>query len=333
MTTPSTIPVQADKQVAYVRLKALIWTDFGLEFPENLRSQTGRRIESIWRENSASRPLVLNCQGVSIVDQHALEEVRRHAANASQPLVFVSSSSTFLEDLEHALGKPTLSFSVGVTAETTAYAYAQKSPNREVLRPIIQHAYQLESTETQSVIAGCFEQHADNALIRLHSTPILASGIFNARVLIGDPRKFCLISLQLAERLEALLERNRPANPCVLAVSLRGSPIAAAAAFLASPRLDVEVIDHMGPKQALLEGYSFKRTRAGISYIYIGDFLIGGTELKVASSYACALGCRVTHALTIGSLLRPEDYCLSIPMESLVRLSECRNDVRYQFTF
>jgi hypothetical protein len=258
-----------------------------------------------------------------------LEEVKKHTPASKQPIIFITDSSTFMEDLEHALGVPKLKLSIG--EELIGYAYAEKVSGATRLKQFVCNGFDLELAETKKIVGDCFEKHKGNQITRLNSTPIRSTGVFNARELIGNPKKFSLIALQMAERLEFLIQKYRPPNPCVLAVSLRGSPIAAAAAFLASPRLDVEIVDHMGPKQAVLEGYSVNTFRSRVNYIYIGDFAIGGTEIKVASSYACALGSHVTSALMVGSLLEPNEYGMSIPIESLVSLKECRGDVRYTF--
>jgi len=321
--------IQKSKDFVYLRLKALIWADFGLEYPENLRSQSGQKVAETWRNNSQKRVVIVNCKGVSVIDQHALEDVKKHCPTAIQPIIFITDSSTFMEDIEHALGAPGLKLSLG--EELVGYAYAKKISGTSRLKQLVSAGFGLEIAETKKVVGDCFEKHKGNQIARLNSTPIRSSGVFNARELIGNPKTFSLIALQLAERLELLIQKYRPRNPCILAVSLRGSPIAAAAAFLANPRLDVEIVDHMGPKQAVLEGYSINTFRSGLSYIYVGDFAIGGTEIKVASSYACALGSHVTNALMIGSLLESDEYGVSIPIESLVSLKECRKDVRYTF--
>ncbi len=322
------ITIHESKRFAAFRLKALVWSDFGLEYPENLRSQSGNSLATLWKKYSHSKSLIINCKGISVIDQHALEDVKRHVPSATHPLVFVSDSANFLGELEHSLGKPTVK--VSLKGNLSAYAYASKVPQMTFLRQLILESYDLEREDTKAIVKECFERHRGGGLQRMHSTPFLSSGLFNARALIGAPAKFTLIVLQLVDALEALLQEHRPANPCILAVSLRGGPIAAATAFLASTKLDVEIIDHMGPKQSVLEGYSFRQQKRDISYIYIGDFVIGGTELKVASSYASALGSRVRHGLAIGTLLPRDSYGGSILINSLVLLTECRSDLRYE---
>ncbi len=85
----------------------------------------------------------------------------------------------------------------------------------------------------------------------------------------------------------------------------------------------LEIVDHMGPKQALLEGYATGSPRTGLDYIYIGDFLIGGTEVKVAASYAFAHGCSLKEAIVVGSLLPPNEYKIGANVDSLVCLRNC----------
>ncbi len=320
--------ITQDKFV-YLRLKALIWLYYGLAFPANLRSSAGQALAAFWSAIPEKKILIVNCQGISAIDQHAVEQIRKKIeAEPKRRILFFSDNPTFLGDLDDALGAPT--GTINLPNQVKGYTYGSESLTPTEIKRLIAEAQTQERLATERIVAECFEPHRNGKLVRLHSTPIRASGIFNARALITNRRHFCAIALQLSERLEALLQKFQPRNPCVMAVSLRGSPIAAAASFLASPRVDVEIVDHMGPKQALLEHYSFGEARSGIDYIYVGDFLIGGTEVKVASSYACAHGSQLTHALVIGSLLEPRAYSAPTHIEALVRLDDCKSDLRYE---
>ena len=56
----------------------------------------------------------------------------------------------------------------------------------------------------------------------------------------------------------------------------RGCPFAAALAFMKGEPLDLEIVDHMGPKLAILEEHHLNRVRRNLDYIYVGDFVVGG---------------------------------------------------------
>jgi len=62
---------------------------------------------------------------------------------------------------------------------------------------------------------------------------------------------------------------------------------------------------------------------------YVGDFVIGGTELKIAETYAVARNCIVNHAIVVGSLFDPGDYEGRATVHSLVKLKDANPAAAY----
>jgi hypothetical protein len=160
----------------------------------------------------------------------------------------------------------------------------------------------------------------------------LATGVLNARALIANPVTFVWISLLLTDLFQQVIEEAKPKTNRILAVSLRGSPFAAAIRILAnrfSPSL--EIIDHIGPKHELLEEHVGQNEMQGGEYILVSDFVIGGTEIKIARAYAMAKGAILKNAITIGSYLSGPEYGDAVRLQSLVDISSVVPKLEYKF--
>jgi hypothetical protein len=85
----------------------------------------------------------------------------------------------------------------------------------------------------------------------------------------------------------------------------------------------LEIVDHLGPTAEVIEEYSIERSGVPGSYVVVSDFMMGGTEIKIAREHARRRGSRLAGICVIGALLPPEDYQLGVPVEPLVSLPEC----------
>jgi hypothetical protein len=132
----------------------------------------------------------------------------------------------------------------------------------------------------------------------------------------------------MAEKLVSIIENDKAkAMIRLLAVSLRGSPLAGAIGLLESKK--IEIVDHMGPELKILEEYTLRSTEEKTQYVFISDLILGGTELKIAQTYAVARGCILKHALAIGTLLKPEEYKGGIEVHSLLQITDACPDLTY----
>jgi hypothetical protein len=114
----------------------------------------------------------------------------------------------------------------------------------------------------------------------------------------------------------------------LLAVSLRGSPFASAVSLLINKSYDT--IDHLGPRHKLFDFELLDNFKKGIRYIYVGDFIVGGTEVKIAKAYAELLGCELNFAIVLSSLLDPDVFKDSFNLITLTRIKEIVPDADYQ---
>jgi hypothetical protein len=324
--------VLPDADITYTRMKAVAWVANRSLYPTTLQDSGDELLASLLEEADPCKPFVVNCQGMTGIDEHCLAQVGRAQASTSAGLVFTNANA-LADSIEHNLGPCRVAHST--QNGERVLVYAQQSMDERKITEIIQRQEHVEQAHIRQRVTDCFARFEHGKRQRLSSTPLLASGVFNARALISDPMSFVWVCLLLADKVDKLIADDRLRDPRLMAVSLRGSPLAAAVHLLARNEVLLEIVDHMGPKHKVLEEYSLKGVEPGRSYILISDFIVGGTELKTAQAYAHWNGCRVTHAVTIGCALQPSEYSQQDPPEVSVlplldlRQLECRMELAF----
>lgn len=317
---------------AYTRLLAATWHT-NLSAPTVCTSTTGQKLIEWSASTEPELPLVLNCNGVTTIEDHALSELGKHLAASHRVIAFLvdDRSVGLVREIESELR------AVKVCSEsidgTQVLIYGERPPSktlRDHLDTLAADGAILEREFAKKTVAASYKpfRHPE----RLDSTPLIASGVLNARALISDPEKFCWLAILLTDLFQSVIEQARPRTNRVLAVSLRGSPFAAAVRLLAhnySPSL--EIIDHIGPKHEVLEALIGQDQMYGAEYVMVGDFVIGGTELKVARAYAMSQGAVMNNAIAIGSYLSGEAYGRQIRLQSLVNVADAVPELKYEF--
>ena len=196
--------------------------------------------------------------------------------------------------------------------------------------PLIQQAEAVDRKRMQDIIRDTFHENALGTPAPLSSTPILASGVYNASHIICEPDQFNWTVLHLEQHLDKLIPDWNPFQHCLLSGSLRAAPFAAALAFMKTLPRAVEIHDHFGPNPILLEEHDLGPPRHSLEYIYIGDFMIGGTELKIACNWAAWRKCRLVKALVLGTLWEKKRYQIGeMAIESLVSLNALHPKAKY----
>lgn len=313
----------------YARMKGLTWVGNRGQGPQIVQNNSGLLLKQLYLESEITKPLLVNFQGITRISEYSLDDLQNAITKSKRPLI-VTGGNHLRSRLVAELGDLSSDYPA-----INCMAWREVI-DHEKSQVLVREARILESSYVTSLVRDCYCNWETEE--RLHSTPLLANGVFDARRLISNPETFAWIVMLLAERLEAALEElEKHADNVIpshlLAVSLRGSPIAGALALISTRDFQVEIVDHIGPKHEILEEHSLRSAIQGVAYIYVGDFLIGGTELKTAQMYARSKGCRVTNALVIGNWLKREDYesNLVVSVQSLVGLKECRKDAKIRF--
>lgn len=334
-------PVLTHSDFLYTRMKGLTWTRNGIQASSMVQKDAGNVLADLYANHEVNKPLLVNFQGIKSVSGFALKDTVSPNAHTSRALIIfncIRLRNRLIEEFAN-LGMPKVDF-----PEDDCIVWC-KSEDHESVKNYIEMAKKEELKHIYSLVQNCYTSWDEKK--RLNSTPLLANGAFDARKIISNPMSFLWLTLHLTEMLDSELERlenkeeNKEENEesekipsNLLAVSLRGSPIAAAVGLLSSRDLEIEIVDHIGPKHQILEEYSIEQESRGIKYVYIGDFLIGGTEIKTAQLYARSKGNSITHAMVIGNWLNSEDYIenLEVQLLSPVKLRECRPDATVQFS-
>lgn len=162
----------------------------------------------------------------------------------------------------------------------------------------------------------------------MSSTPLMSSGEFNATSFISDPNQFSWIVTCMAEEINKIIQKEAQAYS-LISVSLRGSAIAGnvweVLHYLCG--INIHIIDHIGPKHDVIERPKccFQDGKP-INFIYIGDFILGGTEIKISSVYCNFLGGNLKHAFAVGKFTSLDIIDRKTSLHCLVDLKDCLKD-------
>lgn len=313
------IPVLECGEFRAVSARALVWKANELTNGTAFQAGAGRLLAGILSEETSSTNTVcLDCTGIYTIGDHALTAVANVLEASSKILVLINGTQCS-DHFCHALQRHRIAGSHDAELATWVFPGRNaESPKRLDYKRFADEARQkqLEEIVYQSYRALPESQE------RLQSTPLIAKGVFNARSIASSPNQFMLVTVTMAERIEAWL-RSHPHSGSIrlLSVSLRASPFAAGISQLL--KIPVEIIDHMGPKMKILEQYSLQNDASPSGYIYIGDFTVGGSELKIAETFAVTKGSSLILSAVIGTILNPKCYSDSGRLLSLVCASEC----------
>ncbi|MCX7068442.1 MAG: hypothetical protein NTW85_12205 [Methylococcales bacterium] len=275
---------------------------------------------------STTKLIVINCNDINDIDDHFIDPIKEYLLSTKKDIIFFSTDEKsivvkhFVEHLDKNQHKNIHSFCDG---DTESYCFINKSFCSSTVKNTISNALELEKQWLIKEVKETYKEF-DNKT-RLSSTPLIASGEFNAFMLISNPLKFRWVAILLAEIINRVVQEERPDSYTIVAVSLRGAAIAGAVweilHYLSGPK--IHIVDHIGPRHDILEAPN-RDQNLGLGYcVYIGDFLIAGTEAKIASAYCNFLGGRVRHAFVIGKYTKQESLGSDMRLHSLVSLRDC----------
>lgn len=314
----------------FTRLRALTWFGNGLIFNQ-VQAATGKMLGSITEAGASDVPLIVNCQDVNKIDEYALEPlVRSIDKGGSRTVLFIQMRESFVKDLE-VMAARLPHRKIDLAGGSIAAEFGERRYDGDSVASVAKASQILERSYIKRLVANSFVPNDNGQMYRLSSTPILASGAFNAQILSSDPVTFVWICLLLAACVDSITRGQRPANLCILTATLRSSLFAAAISELLEPKLPLSIVDHLGPRRSILEVDVPELDVNVAEYIYLCDYILLGSELKLAQSYADHRGFRLQHAVAIGQLLDDSDYStnLGITVHSLVELRTCGANPKY----
>lgn len=315
----------------YTRMMLFSWTCDSE--PTNLSQSNGDYlVKCLESDISSTRSLiVINCNDINDIDDHFVDPINKYLSNKKNVIFFSTDGKSvvvnhFVTHLNKDIRNNAKHFSED---NTESYCFGEGDLSNIKVKNIINDALALEISWLTKEIGYTYKKFDKET--RLSSTPLIACGEFNAFMLISDSLKFRWVAILLAEKINKVIQEERRNSYTIIAVSLRGAAIAGAVweilHFLSGPKM--HIVDHIGPRHDILETPSREPNIQLGDCIYIGDFLIAGTEAKIASAYCNFLCGRVRHAFVIGKYTRQDSLGNDMQLHSLVSLKDCINGLRY----
>lgn len=327
-------------KLLYVRLVLRSWST-SLPSPrspvEVLTDEVFHRLKAFVNEQNGLPFLLLDWRGISALERPALElwwEIRKlhvavlhvglsteiHTKIEATDEVSHSSAVSHLEGISGILDRTVLYLPSPASAGVNGIVSKHCGSSDSLLAFIDEHVTSYLKQET----AACFNNNPQY----LRSTPLKANGFFDGQKIIGNPASFSWFALRSAATVKRLLSLDRVPEKKregefrssqhqetrLLACTQNGVSFAMAISNMIHvddvvadgedpEQIGVDVIDRFGPSQMFIEEYSCSEQSTPDSYIFVGDFVIAGTELKIAEVHAYHRRAQLRHAVVVGSVL------------------------------
>lgn len=312
-------------EFVYVRLKGLVWAYNSLTNPNNLDKNASDSLTEIYLHVESNKPLVIDCKGISGITDHAWDSLFKEVELLKREVIFIN-----FQKIEQKINSGKKEFCTSLKMQNTDLAFIIFHEN--IKFQIDSDTFlQVEKYIIERIAAfinASFYKYDDSKYYHLTSTPIYANGEFDSASIISNPESFFWTCLRLADEVEKIIQLHRIGGvnitTKILTVSLRSSPFGAAVALLLG--LQLETVDHFGP---ILKNFEIDNTVSVVSeYIYVGDFTVGGTEIKISKTYAFMRNSKLDHAVVIGSLF-PKETFREFHLHPLANLETACPSVRY----
>ncbi len=310
------------KNFLYTRAQLLIWSAQGLNNPSIVQKSFVDHLTHVYENEGSGKVLILNFKRIKDIAAHCFDNFFvEHFLKINRPILLTECSG-IQTSIMNTLKDKNVPF-------LSDPKYLWVGSPKEGVNPdlLIKDILEQENETINNIVGASFIKSSDKKML-LTSTPIVSNGEFDASIILRNPVSFAWVTIKLADLFEEIQEslqkesseggKFKYSKLKILAVSLRGSPFAAAVANLSNSEFDA--IDHLGPAHKLFDNEFFENVQKGVLYIYLGDFVIGGTEIRIAQTYARIFECDLTHAIAIGSLLKPESYKKHFSLLRLVSL-------------
>lgn len=287
----------------YVRGEALSWHDV---YPNSLKGKKTVEMFSRQMADRKDHTFVIDCMRLTEIDINFLRQLKEEAIrhDYKKDIIFIRHQKPDLDLMLHEAGfnkKPNGNCLIANTGDPEHLI-------SQVPGVVADYECFLQQ-RVQSIIEGTFTLNQPGDLLKfekLASTPLLANGEFDAGTILSDPALFLTMVTCVGDKLEKFLVReelNNQSSTKFLAVNLRSSPIVSALAKMLG--YDFLIIDHLGPNHKRYNVDFGQKHFSTCAYVYIGDFMVGGTEVGIAQNYVQFLGGRLEHAFVLGSYFEP----------------------------
>jgi hypothetical protein len=298
----------------------------------NFTPEASSTLNSIISEVRNDYPLILDFKDVDNEMQGAFKELVLHITKCKRKIVLHNYNQ-----LDEHINRYLTEFGGGIEQKKNDSFLLLNSDGDDNFLNDIDAEINLEcQKEITKIVKNCFQEFPSKNFEYLSSTPILATGEYNASNIIANPRNFMILSLSLSDKLQEILALKTTGlnNVKVLAVSLRGSILASVVSIIND--IPIDIVDHLGPKQMILEYDVIEKLKTNNSfeeYIYVGDFTIGGTEIKIAKTFSSIHDIHLADALVIGSFSEPEIFKAQFSLNQICSLKGLNDNAKYKLEF
>lgn len=281
--------------------------------------------------NIIKKVIVVNANDLIDVDDHAFNSIMNISKRKNLTFVFFSNDdkNQVCKYLEQHFHHDSLKTGYANQNGFVSYYISNKSDvtNAEVIS-LIEKSKDVERKSILDIVSGSFEEGE----VFLSSTPLKASGKFNANDIMYDPFIFRWLISLMTEKIKSICRDNRYNKIAIVTSSLRGAVLAGAIKEIIDysiPVMSFTIFDHIGPNMDFIRCPTEYEVDVTCSAIHIGDFSIAGTELKITKAFCSILGGRITNSFVIGKFTEKEEIS-DIKIHSLVSLSECNVNLKYE---
>lgn len=272
------------------------------------------------------KKILINCNGVRDVHDHSLDALIKYQKENNLDIILFSN------DRVHRITKYCNEHINGNEyAEKVDYSFYYMNVSKicsSEFNKLVDTVLNLENDKIKNLIGESFIPCPQV----LSSTPLEASGQFNANELISNPNQFRWLILLLVEKISSVINQSSMSSYSIVASSLRGACIAGVVKEFLHFTHDVNFVlfDHLGPNHDLVDHPLNLKKTLRENCIYIGDFLIAGTELKITEAYCNFMSGNLKHAFVLGKYTKKSVLGNHVSLHSLVELRECVTNLEYR---
>jgi hypothetical protein len=307
-------------KTVFTRAQAIVWVSNGLLELSLFEKSAGKLLSEIINLTPEQKTLFVNFKGIVRLDDHCLDDVFSSLEGNKKQLAITNGSQLVEELTRLKKGKR-----VDIREDSTNKIIILGNQKVINFNNLSEERKEHIDEYINHTLKSTFKKF--DGYKRLCSTPFLANGEFDSKIIIESPKDFMWISFYLSDKLSAIIEMHKLSDVVLVSASLRGATFTSILGILND--LEYHTIDHIGPVHKVYDFNSLNSEHRGKNHIYIGDFVFGGTEIKLTKVYTSFNGATLNHALVLGSLFNSEVFT-DFKLHELNTLREISNDAKFK---
>lgn len=302
------------------RAQALVWVANGLSFLDLFENSSGKLLSKIIDDCPEQKSIIINFKGIVRFDDHCLDDVYKSLEGNKKQIIILNGEHLFGE-----LNRLKKDRQVDIKHDSLNKIIVIGNPRNIDIDKIFLERKDIVEMFICNVLKSTFTKF--DTFKRLSSTPFLANGEFDSKRIIESPMDFMWISFYLSDKLTEIIESEKLSEIVLVSASLRGAIFTSVLGILND--LDYINIDHIGPIHKVYDINSLEAKHRNKNYFFIGDFVFGGTEIKLTKVYSSFWGANLNQALVLGSLFDVNVFT-DFKLYELYTLREISKDANYK---